>query len=123
MGAVAVASVELFIALGLVALMSGVVETSLDGLPPEVPAVADAGPDGWFDGRLDGFVDGFLVGVGEGVPWPPPDDGELVGTAVGVGAAACGTGLTPGALLAPLCHAKATYPPSGTLSDPAPSEE
>ena len=42
---------------------------------------------------------------------------------VGVGPLECGVAGTPGAALLPLCQANATYPPSGTDSDPTPSEE
>ena len=40
------------------------------------------------------------------------DEGELVWAVAG----------TPGSDLLPLCQAKATYPPSGTVSDAAPTE-
>jgi hypothetical protein len=59
--------------------------------------------DGFGDGLVDGLLDGFTVGVGGGAAW-----------------AVAGT---PGAVLAPLCQTKAAYPPSGILSDPAPSDE
>jgi hypothetical protein len=71
-------------------------------------------------GRLDAFVDGVLEGFVDGF-----EEGLAVADALGavVGVLACAVAGTPGAVLDPLCHAKATYPPSGTVRDAAPNEE
>lgn len=60
---------------------------------------------GWFDGDAGGFEVGFEVGCEVG------DAGE------------CDVGATPGGAWAePFCHDSATYPPSGTFSDPTPTD-
>ena len=73
-------------------------------------------------GGLVGFGVGFGVGLGVGFGLGL-GVGLLDGDGAWLGGAARGVAGTPGALRLPLCHANATYPPSGTFSDPAPSDE
>jgi hypothetical protein len=86
---------------------------------------AAAGSDdaavGCEDGLFDGLFVGLFVGFDDGF-----DDGFVLGADVlgaGLGALVCAVAGTPGAVLPPLCQANATYPPSGMVSDPAPTEE
>jgi hypothetical protein len=76
--------------------------------------------EGFEDGSVDGFEDGFDDGCAEGFAV-----GFLVGPDVGVAgaASACAVAGIPGAVLLPLCHANATYPPSGMLSEAAATAE
>ena len=68
-----------------------------------------------------GFFVGFGVGLEVGVAEPPPVGGGAV--VAGVGVLARGGAGTLGADLDPPCHANATYPPSGMVSEPAATEE
>ncbi|CUR56475.1 hypothetical protein NOCA2350017 [metagenome] len=80
------------------------------------PAVGDEALDVDVDGVRVGDDDvGAFVGVFVGV---------VVGDLVGVGAGSSrATGVTPGVVRVELpCHAQPTYPPSGTVSEPAPRE-
>jgi hypothetical protein len=108
-----------------------------DGLGVGV-GVGVAVSDGWDVLVADGFV-GFLVGFVDGVPvgaaLPVGGTDADVGLAVGVGVGflvgvgagvgvGCTVGLAAGATLpAEPSQTIATYPPAGTASDPAPSEE
>jgi hypothetical protein len=107
----------------------GVSTVELSVWPPGVGVPADALMDG---DRVvagepldEGLLDGLTVGVAE--PWPfppfpapPPEVGVVVGVGVGVGVLACGSGLRFGGLFEPVCQAKPTYAPSGTLRVPTP---
>jgi hypothetical protein len=98
---------------------SGAVEglaASAEGVAPAVlMGVGDGVRDGLADGPLDADEDGLVVALGEPCPPPPPP--------VIWGALGCGVAGAPGAVWPPLCQANPTYPPSGTVSEPAPTEE
>lgn len=73
----------------------------------DVPDWLVGGLEGLPDGFDDGLLDGFAVGLPDGFD-DGPDDGLVVGVADEGGAAACGAGLSPGALLPPVCQANPT---------------
>jgi hypothetical protein len=121
-------------AAGAVGVVDGGGAEADAGSVPLGEARTEAGGLVWSGGAegvvvsVDGVARGVLGGVDDGLAEGLPEacaDGFAVAVAVAV---AVGVGLawavagTPGAARLPLCQANPTYPPSGTVSDPAATE-